>query len=63
MDFSDFFYILQESPSSPLCNVHDDVVPVCRRESLSHDEVEGDHRQFADMPKKQAIELALGEIE
>ena len=32
-------------------------------EPLSQDEVEGDHRQLTDMPKEQAVELALGEIE
>jgi hypothetical protein len=32
-------------------------------EPLSQDEVEGNHRQLAEMSKEQAIELALGEIE
>ena len=42
---------------------HDRGYDMLTREPLSQDEVEGDHRQLADMPEKQAIELALGEIE
>ena len=32
-------------------------------EPLRQDEVEGDHRQLAEMPKEQAIELTLDEID
>ena len=42
---------------------HDRGYDMLASEPLSQDEVEGNHRQLADMPEKQAVELALGEIE